>query len=175
MPHPNLCFLFFMEPSSTCDLLDIFKFCFTSNTFSEHTQFEQKHGKRKTDGRSATDGTASQLFSASSSLSFGTYSPKIRTFTLEKYELNLFFKFFLPLAPLTHQVYSPLLTDCMIALHRWARAAHLYFHNGCKKPGKCFWTTIMFRENQYCCKLSFKPYGKTEYTSSYGLKTQPSK
>lgn len=67
MPHPNLCFLFFMEPSSTWDLLDIFKFCFTSNTFSEHTQFEQKHGKRKTDGRSATDGTASQLFSASSS------------------------------------------------------------------------------------------------------------
>lgn len=50
--------------------------------------------KRKTYGRSATDGTVSQIFSASSSTGFGTCFPKIHIFTLEKYELEFVFQAF---------------------------------------------------------------------------------
>lgn len=60
-----------------------------------YTVWTERNYKRKTYGRSTTDGTVSQLFSASSpSSSFGTCFPKIHIFTLEKYELEFVFQAF---------------------------------------------------------------------------------
>lgn len=149
-----------------------------------YTVWTERNYKRKTYGRSTTDGTVSQLFSASSpSSSFGTRFPKIHIFTLEKYELEFVLKLLLPLAPSTYQVYPDLFTDCTIAaLDHWAGdqglRAHLYFHDDSKKPpGKYFLTKTMFQENPVLLQAFLQTIWKNdaEYTSSYVLNTEPSR
>lgn len=149
-PRPNFCFLSFTETSTSCDLLNLLSSVSHQTLFlRKYTVWTYTSGKRKTRGRSTTDGTVSQYFPASSlsSISFGTCFPKIHIFTLKWYELELTFQDFVSsssfnssrLSSPVHWVYNRGIRPTEQEI-KPSQPTCLSTMTGKKPPVKYFWT-----------------------------------
>lgn len=104
-----------MEASTSCDLLNFLKFCFTSNTISQKIQFEhtqmirEKHRAEVQQMVQLVNNFLHQHRQSALVHASQKHIPSYRS----NMNWNLLFKILLPLAPSTHQVYPALFTDCM--------------------------------------------------------------